>query len=126
MPLRGRRTVGAELNLLRFRDQRIRRQVYRLVQQWAWHIGEPIFNACQQRANTKGVYRLLPNPRLSEEGILASDFHATAAQSANLDGLMLVLHDTTEFSVKFDDPSPVGLLRCLRSGQSDCRRGYRP
>jgi hypothetical protein len=43
----GGQWVEEELNLSRFRDQRIRKRLYRLVQQLADHIGEPIPNACQ-------------------------------------------------------------------------------
>lgn len=114
----GGQWVEEELNLSRFRDQRIRKRVYRLVQQLAEHIGEPIPNACQDWANTKAAYRLLSNPRLTEEDILAGHFQATAARRASQDGLILVLHDTTEFSVKRDNPTPVGLLKSLRSGRS--------
>ena len=61
----GGQWVEEELNLSHFRDQRIRKRVYRLVQQLAEHIGEPIPNACQDWANTKAAYRLLSNPRLT-------------------------------------------------------------
>ena len=47
----GGQWVEEELNLSHFRDQRIRKRVYRLVQQLAEHIGEPIPNACQDWAN---------------------------------------------------------------------------
>ena len=64
----GGQWVEEELNLSHFRDQRIRKRVYRLVQQLAEHIGEPIPNACQDWANTKAAYRLLSNPRLTARG----------------------------------------------------------
>jgi hypothetical protein len=114
----GGQWVEDEFNHSRFRDLRIRKRVYRFVQQLAEHIGAPIPNACQDWANTKAAYRLLSNPRLTEEEILDGHFHATAGRSDAADGTILILHDTTEFSVRRDDPSPVGKIKSLRCGRS--------
>lgn len=114
----GGQWVEEELNHSHFRDLRIRKRACRFVRQLADHIGAPIPNACQDWANTKAAYRLLSNPRLTEEEILAGHFQATAARGADKDGMILVLHDTTEFSVQRDNPAPVGIIKSLRSGRS--------
>lgn len=114
----GGQWVEEELNHSHFRDLRIRKRACRFVRQLAEHIGAPIPNACQDWANTKAAYRLLSNPRLTEEEILAGHFQATAARGADKDGMILVLHDTTEFSVQRDNPAPVGIIKSLRSGRS--------
>lgn len=114
----GGQWVEDEFNHSRFRDLRIRKRVLRFVRQLAEHIGEPIPNACQDWANTKAAYRLLSNPRLTEEEILAGHFQATAKRSGTENGMILVLHDTTEFSVQRDDPAPIGIVKRLRNGSS--------
>lgn len=110
--------VEDEFNHSRFRDERIRKRVFRFVRQLAEHLGEPIPNACQDWANTKAAYRLLSNPRLTEGDILSGHFQATAERGRNVDEMILVLHDTTEFAVKRDDPAPVGIIKRLRNGSS--------
>ncbi len=88
------------------------------MRQLAEHLGAPVPNVCQDWAKTKAAYRLLSNPRLTEEEILAGHFQATAARSTGTDGVNLVLHDTTEFSMQHDSPAPVGIIKSLRSGRS--------
>lgn len=81
-----------------------------MLQQMAGAIGAPIPMACQDWANTKVAYRFLSNSAVNESEILAGHFQATQARVAALDGLILVLQDTTEFSYQRRDPERNGAI----------------
>jgi hypothetical protein len=70
-----------------------------MLKQMAGAIGAPIPMACQDWANTKAAYRFLSNGSVNEGDILAGHFQATRARAAALEGFILVLQDTTEFSI---------------------------
>jgi Transposase DNA-binding len=97
-----------------FVDERIRRRVKIFAKQMAEHIGQTVPLACQDWANTKAAYRLLSNSRVTEHQILAGHFVATSLRTRAEPGWLLVLHDTTEFSYKRDDPSRIGILKKRR------------
>ena len=61
-------------------------------------MGQSIPLVCQDWANTKAAYRFFSNDRVSEADILAGHFQSTRDRIAATDGLVLVLHDTTEFT----------------------------
>ena len=61
-------------------------------------MGQSIPLVCQDWANTKAAYRFFSNDRVSEADILAGHFQSTRDRMAATDGLVLVLHDTTEFT----------------------------
>ena len=92
--------VENEFQESHFADLRIRKRVYMFVEQLAGSFGQTIPLACQDWANTKAAYRLLDNSRVEEGAILAGHFQATAARASAQEGLLLVLHDTTEFVYK--------------------------
>jgi hypothetical protein len=71
-------------------------------------IGETIPMACQDWANTKAAYRFLSNPRVGEEDILAGHFQSTRDRFRSADGTVLVLHDTTEFAFRREQPELIG------------------
>ena len=75
--------------------------------------------ACQDWAATKAAYRFLDNDRVNEQKILAGLFHATRQRFASADGLILVLHDTTEFSYTRNDTQAIGQTRKVASGHPD-------
>jgi hypothetical protein len=106
--------VENEFRDSRFADQRIRKRMCMFVQQLAEHFGQTIPLACQDWANTKAAYRLLDNSRVEEGEILAGHFQATATRAAAEKDLLLVLHDTTEFSYKREDQAAIGLLKGRR------------
>jgi len=81
-----------------FCDSRLRRRFQKLIGQLASRLGESIPLACQDWTNTKAAYRFLSNARVSEAAILAGHFQATRERFEAVDGLVLILHDTTEFS----------------------------
>jgi Transposase DNA-binding len=61
-------------------------------------MGQSIPLVCQDWANTQAAYRFLSNDRVSEADILADHFQSTRDRTAATDGLVVVLHDTTEFT----------------------------
>ncbi|WP_439371735.1 hypothetical protein [Bradyrhizobium sp. DASA03120] len=61
-------------------------------------IGQSIPMVCQNRANTRRPIVFLSNERASEADILSGHFKSTRECIAAAEGLVLVLHDTTEFT----------------------------
>jgi Transposase DNA-binding len=90
--------LDQELAGCEFQDIRIGRRFQQLVKQLASKIGQPIPLACQDWANTKAAYRFLSNRRVNEAAILSGHFQATQDRAASVEGPILVLQDTTEFS----------------------------
>src|SRR6266498_5750337 len=89
-----RETGGCE-----FRDARLGDRFRKLLAQIGSAMGESIPLVCQDWANTKAAYRFFSNDRVSEADILAGHFQSTRDRAAvAAEGLVLVLHDTTEFS----------------------------
>src|SRR6266571_1242363 len=87
-----------ELMGCQFADERLGKRFSMVLKQLAEGTAESIPLACQDWANTKAAYRFFANERVSEADILAGHFQSTRDRTAATDGLVLVLHDTTEFS----------------------------
>lgn len=81
-----------------FKDERLGRRFKTLLADIGGAIGASLLFACQDWANTKAAYRFLSNERVDEADILSGHFAATAKRFNALDGMILVLQDTTEFS----------------------------
>jgi hypothetical protein len=105
-----------------FGDQRLNKRLRKLMEQVEGSIGDSIPLACQDWANTKAAYRFLSNDRVCEADIFAGHFQSTRGRSGTTDDMLLVLHDTTEFSFQRDDPSQIGLTREYRTGKKADRR----
>jgi hypothetical protein len=114
----GRSWVDRELAGSVFRDKRLGRRLRTLLTQMASAVGEPIPLACQDWANTKAAYRFLSNEAVSEAEILQGHFAATRDRVATVDGPVLVLQDTTEFSYQRARPERIGAI-----GLAPSRRG---
>ena len=71
--------------------------------------------ACQDWANAKAAYRFFDNEGVSAGDILAGHFRATRERFAGTSAIILVLHDTTEFSYQREN---IGLLHKPRLGPS--------
>jgi transposase-like protein/DDE family transposase len=102
--------IGTELARCRFKDERHSKRLQKLVEQLSDKIGGSIPLACQDWANTKAAYRFFSNDRVSEREILAGHFHATRERLARTDALILVLHDTTEFTFHRTEVGSVGIV----------------
>jgi hypothetical protein len=85
-------------------------------------MGESIPLVCQDWANTKAAYRFFSNERVSEAAILAGHFQSTRDRAAATDGLVLVLHDTTEFSYRREKPEAIGITKRINSGRDKAGR----
>ena len=79
-------------------DERLNKRLRKLLAQIGSAMGQSIPLVCQDWANTKAAYRFFSNDRVSEADILAGHFQSTRDRVAATDGLVLVLHDTTEFT----------------------------
>jgi hypothetical protein len=80
-------------------------------------IGQPIPLACEDWANAKAAYRFLSNASVSEEQILAGHFHATAQGPESIEGMQLVLQDTTEFVCQRASSDSIGYTTLVNRGR---------
>src|SRR5436853_5742375 len=85
-------------------------------------MGRSIPLVCQDWANTKAAYRFLSNDRVSEADILAGHFQSTRDRTAATDGLVVVLHDTTEFSYTRENSDAIGITKSINSGRDKAGR----
>lgn len=99
-----------------FGDSRLGERLAKLLGNLSQHVGHSIPLACQDWAATKAAYRFFDNPRVDEAAILAGHFRATRERSEKVDGTLLVLHDTTEFSYKRSDTDAIGKTCVVQSG----------
>ena len=103
--------IDNEFEESKFTDKRLGNRLCKIVKQLFEKIGNTIPMACQDWASTKAAYRFFSNPRLSEEEILAGHFQSTKTRVAEVDGTVLVLHDTTEITYKRSEPADIGYTR---------------
>ena len=102
--------IDQELGTCEFRDVRLRKRFRTLVEQLSEGVGGSIPWACQDWASTKAAYRFFANDGVSAEQILAGHFQSTRERLPMGKDTILVLHDTTEFSYKREDPSTIGIV----------------
>lgn len=102
--------IDQELSICEFRDVRLRKRFRTLVEQLSEGVGGSIPWACQDWASTKAAYRFFAHDGVSAEGILAGHFQSTRERLPAGEDPILVLHDTTEFSYKREDPSAIGIV----------------
>jgi hypothetical protein len=124
--------IETELAGCAFADERLGKRFGILMEQLSKGLGDTIPLACGDWAATKAAYRFLDNGRVSEAEILAGHFAATQARFAALDGPILVLHDTTEFSFTRSDTAAIGITHnvaaasaCTPSAASSCTPAWR-
>jgi Transposase DNA-binding/Transposase DDE domain len=102
--------IAQELAGSEFRDARLNKRFRKFFKQLSDDLGESIPLICQDWANTKAAYRFLSNPRVTEAEILAGHFRSTRERFAATEDVVLVLHDTTEFSYHRADREAIGIL----------------
>ena len=105
----------------KFADARLGKRFFMLMEQLSAGIGRTIPLACGDWAATKAAYRFLDNDRVDEADILAGHFAATRNRFAAVDGPVLVLHDTIEFSFTREDAEKIGLTHKGAKGYKDGR-----
>ena len=104
--MKGECWIDREISGCEFRDARLGDRFRKQLTQIA--IGQSIPLVCQDWANTKAAYRFFSNDRVSEADILAGHFQSTLDRAAAAEGLVLVLHDTTEFSYQREKSEAIG------------------
>jgi hypothetical protein len=105
-----------------FADERLNKRLRKLVAQIGSAMGQSIPLVCQDWANTKAAYRFFANDRVSEADILAGHFRSTGDRAAAVDGPLLVLHDTTEFSYQRENVNAIGITKAINSGRDKAGR----
>ena len=103
--------IDEELQGSQFKDKRLKARLLRLVSQMSESMGESLPTACQDWAGTKAAYRFFSNRNIDEGEILAGHFQSTRERFCATEGLILVLHDTTEITYKRAEPERVGYTR---------------
>ena len=97
-----------------FPDARLAKRFGSLLGMISHGVGDSIPAACQDWSNTKAAYRFFSNSRVSEREILGGHFQSTKARCVSVEGVLLVLHDTSESCVHIGDrESDIYELFCL-------------
>ena len=78
--------------------------------------------ACGDWSATKAAYRFLDNNRVSEADILAGHFQSTCERIEATDGLIFMLHDTTEFVYQRESSEAIGITKSVNSGRDKAGR----
>ena len=114
--------IDREIGECEFRDARLGDRFRKLLGQIGSAMGQSIPLVCQDWANTKAAYRFFSNDRVSEADILAGHFQSTRDRAAATDGLVLMLHDTTEFSYQREKSEAIGITKSINSGRDKAGR----
>ncbi|MCK1352655.1 IS4 family transposase, partial [Bradyrhizobium sp. CW7] len=114
--------IDQEIGGCKFRDARLGDRFRKLLTQIGGAMGQSIPLVCQDWANTKAAYRFFSNDRISEADILAGHFQSTRDRAAAAAGLVLVLHDTTEFSYQRESSEAIGITKSINSGRDKAGR----
>ena len=114
--------IDREIGGCEFRDARLGDRFRKLLKQIGSAMGQSIPLVCQDWANTKAAYRFFSNDRVSEADILAGNFQSTRDRAAAAEGLVLVLHDTTEFSYQRESSEAIGITKSINSGRDKAGR----
>ena len=114
--------IDREIGECEFRDAPLGDRFRKLLGQIGSAMGQSIPLVCQDWANTKAAYRFFSNDRVSEADILAGHFQSTRDRAAATDGLVLMLHDTTEFSYQREKSEAMGITKSINSGRDKAGR----
>jgi hypothetical protein len=100
-------------------DERLNKRLRKLLELMGGAMGASLPLVCQDWANTKAAYRFFSNDRVSEADILSGHFQSTRERIAATDGLVLVVHDTTEFTYQRDRPELIGITKRITNSRRD-------
>src|SRR5215813_8474673 len=114
--------VDREVAGCEFRDERLAKRFRKLLGRIGSALGRSIPLVCQDWANTKAAYRFFSNDRVSEADILAGHFQSTRDRAAATEGLVLVLHGTTEFTYQREKSEAIGITKSINSGRDKAGR----
>ena len=110
--------IDREISGCEFSDARLGDRFRKLLAQIGSAMGQSIPLVCQDWANTKAAYRFFSNERICEADILAGHFQSTRDRVVAADGLVLVLHDTTEFTYQREKSEAIGITKSINSGRN--------
>jgi hypothetical protein len=114
--------VDREIAGCEFGDARLGNRFRKLLAQIGSAMGQSIPLVCQDWANTKAAYRFFSNGRVCEADILAGHFQSTRDRVVATDDLVLVLHDTTEFTYQRERSEAIGITKSINSGRNKAGR----
>ena len=114
--------IDREIGGCEFRDARLGDRFRKLLAQIGSAMGQSIPLVCQDWANTKAAYRFFSNDRVNEADILAGHFQSTRDRTLATDDLVLVLHDTTEFTYQREKSEAIGITKSINSGRDKAGR----
>ena len=114
--------VREELSGCSLGDKRLDQRLSKLLADLSARMGQGIPLASQDWAATKAAYRFLDNGKVNEAVILDGHFQSTRTRFDATDGLVLVLHDTTEFSFQREQPGAIGKTRKVCTGRDKAGR----
>ena len=114
--------LDGELAACNLADERLTKRLRKLLGQIGGAMGQSIPFACQDWANAKGAYRFLPNGRVTEADILAGHFQSTRDRAGMEEGMIFVLHDTTEFTFQREASAAIGVTKSVNSGRNKAGR----
>jgi Transposase DNA-binding len=120
--LEGTTWLDRELAGCTLPDDRLAKRLRKLLEQLEGAMGASLPLACQDWAATKAAYRFFTNERVSEREILAGHFDATRNRLAATKGLILILHDTTEFTYQRQQAEAIGVTYRVNSGKDKAGR----
>lgn len=103
--------LSEELASCAFKDKRLADRFRKTVETLSQGVGKSIPEVCDEWAMTKSTYRFLSNENVDESEILSGHFQQTARRIAAAEGSILILHDTSEFSYKRNNPEAIGFTR---------------
>jgi hypothetical protein len=114
--------LDGELAACNLADERLTKRLRKLLGQIGGAMGQSIPFACQDWANAKGAYRFLSNGRVTEADILAGHFQSTRDRAGMEEGMIFVLHDTTEFTFQREASAAIGVTKSVNSGRDKAGR----
>lgn len=103
--------IDEEIAGSEFKDKRLTNRFRSILEALSAGDGRTIPQLCEDWASTKALYRFLSNENVEESEILNGHFQQTFKRIKAVDGPVLILHDTCEFSYKRDDPEAIGFTR---------------
>lgn len=94
-------TLAAEVGDSNFADERLNKRLRLVIAGLAVEPARSLPRSFDD-AGLEGAYRFFSNPRITPDDILSSHVKATRARCANGGGDFLVIHDSTNFTYRFD------------------------
>ena len=111
VPPAGEHWSADELDAGAFKGLRLGRRCIGLLRRLSEGMGGTIPLACQDWTNTKAAYRFFANPKVEEGDILSGHFASTRKRYAGSEGPILLLQDTTEFTISAERRMMLDLRR---------------